>query len=144
MSNETTHVLQGTEPLTVEGDLAAQMVEALDGYVTNAVARAPEERETLWNRDDSSHAAYTKSVEPNRERFKKQIGCLDERLPLQDLDYVGTTRTSAQIMETDSYTVSRVRWQVFDEVYGEGLLLDPIDGGRIAQVVALPDADWTP
>ena len=144
MSSETTHILHGTEPLTVEGDLAAQMVAALDGYVTDAVAGSPEKREALWNRDYGSHAAYTKSVEPNRERFRKQVGCLDERLPLAELNYVATTRTAAQIMETDRYTVSRVRWQVFDEVEGEGLLLDPIDGERIAQVVALPDADWTP
>ena len=145
MSNETTHVLQGTEPLTVDGDLAAQMVAALDGYVTDAVARSPEKRETLWNRDYGSHAAYTNSVEPNRERFRKQIGCLDERLPLAELNYVATTRTSAQIMETDSYTVSRVRWQVFDEVDGEGLLLEPTHKVPIiGQVIALPDADWTP
>ena len=128
----------------MEGDLAAQMVEALDGYVTDAVARSPEKREILWNRDYSTHEAYTQSVEPNRERFRKQIGCLDERLPIEELNYVATTRTSAQIVEWDDYTVSRVRWQVFDGVEGEGLLLEPIDGTWTTQAVAIPDADWTP
>ena len=144
MASETARVLHGTAPLTVEGDLAAQMVEALDGYVTDAVARSPEKREILWNRDYSSHEAYTKSVEPNRERFKKQIGCLDERLPIEALNYVATTSTAAQIVEWDDYTVSRVRWQVFDGVAGEGLLLEPRDGAWTTQVVAIPDADWTP
>ena len=106
---------------------------------------APENRERFWNRDYSSHSAYTESVEPNRERFRKQIGCLDARLPIEDLSYVATTRASAQITEGENYTVSRVRWQVFDEVEGEGLLLDPMHNVPVvAQVVALPDADWTP
>ena len=145
MSNNTAQILHGTNPLTFEGDLAAQMVEVLDGYVTEAIADSVEKRETLWNRDYSSHEAYTESVEPNRERFRKQIGCLDERLPIEALNYVATTRTGAHIAETDTYTVSRVRWQVFDDVEGEGLLLEPRQNNpMLAQVIALPDADWTP
>ncbi len=145
MSNNTAQILHGTNPLTFEGDLAAQMVEVLDGYVTEAIADSVEKRETLWNRDYSSHEAYTESVEPNRERFRKQIGCLDERLPIEALNYVATTRTGAYIAETDTYTVSRVRWQVFDDVEGEGLLLEPRQNNpMLAQVIALPDADWTP
>ncbi len=145
MSNEAAQTLHGTTPLTLQGDLAAQMVEVLDGYVSDAVARASEKRETLWNRDYSSHDAYAESVEPNRERFRKQIGCLDARLPIEELNYIATTRSSAQITEGENYTISRVRWQVFDEVDGEGLLLEPKHNVPIsAQIIALPDADWTP
>ncbi len=145
MSNKTSQALHGTNPLTYEGDLAAQMVEVLDGYVTDAVASSIEKRETLWHRDYNSHDAYAESVEPNRERFRKQIGCIDERLPIEELHYVATTRDTAQIVEDEHYTVSRIRWHVFDEVEGEGLLLEPKHSVPItAQIVALPDADWTP
>ena len=145
MSNNTAQALHGTNPLTIEGDLAAQMVEVLDGYVTDAIADSLEKRGTLWHRDYSSHEAYAESVEPNRERFRKQIGCLDERLPIEVLNYVATTKDATQIAADENYTVSRVRWQVFDEVEGEGLLLEPKHNiPVIAQVVALPDADWTP
>ena len=145
MSNETAQTLHGTTPLTVEGDLAAQMVEVLDGYVSRAVANSVEGREGLWNRDYSSHNAYTESVEPNRARLQKRIGCLDPRLPIEDLAYIATTRTAARLIEDENYTVSRVRWQVFEEVEGEGLLLEPKQNVPItAQIVALPDADWTP
>ena len=122
------------------------MVTVLDGYVTEAVAGSVEKREALWHRDYSSHEAYTESVGPNRERFKKQIGCIDERLPIQELHYIATTNDPAQIVEDEHYTVSRVRWQVFDdEVGGEGLLLEPRHNVPItAQIVALPDADCTP
>ena len=145
MSNETSQALHGTTSLTIEGDLAAQMVEALDGYVSGTVASSVERRSGLWNRDYSSHDAYTESVGPNRARFRKQIGCLDPRLPIEELTYIATTKTSAHIIEDENYTVSRVRWQVFDEVEGEGLLLEPPHNVPItAQIVALPDADWTP
>lgn len=145
MSNKPGQTLQGTNPLTSEGDLAAQMVEDLDNYVTRAVASTVEKREALWHRDYSSRSAYAKSVEPNRERFKKQIGCLDARLPIEELTYVATTKTSAHFTKGENYIVSRVRWSVFDEVEGEGLLLEPMSNVPvIAQIVALPDADWTP
>ena len=145
MPNNTAQALHGTNPLTTERDLAAQMVEVLDGYVTNAVADSLEKRGMLWHRDYSSHEAYAESVEPNRERLKKQIGCLDERLPIEVLNYVATTKDATQIAADENYTVSRVRWQVFEEVEGEGLLLEPMHNiSVIAQVVALPDADWTP
>ena len=145
MPNDTDQALQGTDLLTIEGDLAAQMVEVLDGYVTDAVASSLEKRETLWHRDYSSHSAYAESVEPNRERFRKQIGCIDERLSIEALNYIATTNAPSQIIEEEHYTVSRVRWQVFDEVEGEGLLLEPIPNVPIiAQIVALPDADWSP
>ncbi|RKU06239.1 hypothetical protein C6501_19185 [Candidatus Poribacteria bacterium] len=145
MSKSDAPGLHGTTPLTYEGDLAAQMVEDLDNYVTCAIETAAEKRETLWHRDYSSHTAYTESVELNRQRFRKQIGCYDERLPINSLAYLGMTNATAHIAEGENFTVSRVWWQVFDEVEGEGLLLEPNDNiPVIAQVVAVPDADWTP
>ena len=108
MADETAQTLHGTTPLTFDGDLAAQMVEALDGYVSRAIVGSVESRIGLWNRDYSSHNAYTESVEPNRARLRKRIGCLDSRLPIEELSYSATTKTSAQLTEDESYTVSRV------------------------------------
>lgn len=145
MSKEENQVLEGTEALTLEQDLATQMVEDLDNYVSRAIVSSKENRESLWIRNYSSHAAYTESIQPNRERFIKQIGCIDERLPITSLSYVTTTNSPVVIGQGMNYTVSRVRWQVFDEVEGEGLLLEPVDNqSAMAQVIAIPDADWTP
>ena len=145
MSNETAQTLHGTIPLTLDGDLAAQMVEVLDGYVSRAITDSVEGRTGLWHRDYSSHNAYTESVEPNRASLQKRIGCLDPRLPIEELAYIATTKTAVHLTEDENYTVSRVRWQVFEEVEGEGLLLEPKQNVPItAQIVALPDADWTP
>ena len=135
--------LSGTNPLTIGGDLAAQMVTSLDEFVAQAVTDSVESRQRLWNRNYHSHEAYTASIAPNRERFRKYIGCVDERTPIDALHYIATTAQTAEIAKAKGYTVYAVRWYVFDGVEGEGLLLEP-DGEPVAQVIALPDADRTP
>src|SRR5262249_7426190 len=75
--------------------------------------------------------------------LKKILGVLDERLPVTDLEYVSSTSEPSLVAETDTYRVRAVRWPVLPGVEGEGLLLEP-KGKMAANVVALPDADWTP
>ena len=136
--------LPGTDHLTMEGDLAAKMVASMDEYVAQAVEDSVKSRQqSLWDRDYRSHETYATSVAPNRERFRNYIGCVDERTPIDALHYIATTAQTAEIANTEDYTVSAVRWPVFDGVDGEGLLLEP-EREPVAQIVALPDADWTP
>ncbi|MBI1924684.1 hypothetical protein HYR99_10570, partial [Candidatus Poribacteria bacterium] len=142
-ASAATETLTGTAPLTMEGDLAAKMVEGLSRFVLRSLNNSVETRQKLWQRDYSSHQAYVESVAPNRERFKRYIGCVDERLAVDALHYVATTERPAQVFRTAQYTVSAVRWPVFDGVEGEGLLLEP-NAPAVAQVIAIPDADWTP
>ena len=142
-SSAEANTLPGTDLLTIQSDLAAQMVAGLDSFVAQAVADSVESRQQLWNWDYRSHEAYTASIAPNRERFRQYIGCVDERIPIDALHYIVTTTQRAEIAKTEDYTVYAVRWSVFDGVDGEGLLLEP-NGEPIAQVIALPDADWTP
>ena len=141
-SSAEVDTLPGTDALTMGGDLAAQMVTSLDEFVARAVTDSVESRQQLWNRDYRSHAAYADSIAPNRERFKKYIGCVDERVPIDALHYIATTAQTAEIAKTEGYTVSAVRWHVFDGVDGEGILLEP-ERDPVAQIIALPDADWT-
>src|SRR4029450_9186034 len=91
----------------------------------------------------SSRAAYEQSVQLNRQRFQKYIGAVDPRLPVKALEYVTSTAALPLVAETDRFRVYAVRWPVFHEVHGEGLLLQP-KGELRARVVALPDADQTP
>ncbi|HEY7152609.1 MAG TPA: hypothetical protein VH575_01510 [Gemmataceae bacterium] len=135
--------LPDTKPLAREGDLAAQMVEGIDKYLMRELAASVEKRKQYWKPDFSSAEAYTKSVQPNRERLKKILGVVDARVSPVEMEYVGTVTQPALIAETDAYKVYTVRWPVLPGVDGEGLLLEP-KGKIVAQVVALPDADWTP
>jgi dienelactone hydrolase len=135
--------LPGTQPLEDKDDLAMKMVAGIDKYLMRELAASPEKRKPLWKPDFSSPEAYTKSVEPNRQRLKKILGVVDERKKIDDIEYVGGPKTPSLVAETDSYKVHAIRWPVFEGVDGEGLLLEP-KGKVVAQVVAIPDADWTP
>jgi dienelactone hydrolase len=135
--------LPNTQPLTIEGDLAAGMVEGVDRFLSNETGRALAERQNLWHRDFSSAQAYEKSVETNRQHLRQMIGAVDERLPTKDLELIETTTRLTKIAETDLLSVQAVRWPVFDGVFGEGLRLVP-RGKPVARVVAIPDADQTP
>ena len=129
--------LPDTKPLTREGDLAAQMVEGIDKYLMREIAASVEKRKQYWKPDFSSAEAYSKSVQPNRERLKKILGVVDERVSPVDMEYVGTPKTPALVAETDAYKVYAVRWPVLPGVDGEGLLLEP-KGKVVASVVAIP------
>jgi dienelactone hydrolase len=136
-------VLPGTKPLRAEGDLSAQMRAGIDRLAARETERAVRERGQFWKRDLSSRAAYERSVAPNRERLRRMIGLVDERLPLTDLELVATTRIPALLAETDTFQVFAVRWPVLEGVHGEGLLLQPRSKPK-ARVVVLPDADQAP
>jgi dienelactone hydrolase len=135
--------LPGTKPLTEDGDLAAKMVAGIDKHLMRELDASVKKRQEFWKPEFSSPEAYTKSVEPNRERLRKILGIVDKRLPVTELEYVSSTNHPALVAETDDYKVFAIRWPVFEGVDGEGLLLEPKER-PLANVIALPDADWTP
>ena len=71
--------LPGTKPLEMQGDIAKQMVEGIDRYLTRELAASVEKRKAYWKPDYTSAEAYEKSITPNRERLKKILGVVDTR-----------------------------------------------------------------
>ena len=63
--------MPGTGPLTIEGDLAARMVDGINEYLNRETESAPDRRSGYWKRDYSSRAAYEQSVSGNRERLRR-------------------------------------------------------------------------
>jgi len=118
--------LPGTQPLTATGDLSAQMVAGIDQFLMREIKES-----------------VAKRSKPDRERFRKIIGAVDAREKVAALELIGTTFQPAKVAEHKLFDVLTVRWPVFEEVYGEGLLLQP-KKPPLAGVVAIPDADQTP
>lgn len=135
--------LPGTAPLEVDGDLAAQMVEGIDRFLLRMTADSVGRRSLHWQRDSSSHAAYAKSVEPNRLRLRRIIGAIDERVPFQAPEAVATIsdvqQRSFAVDANGQYTLYLVRWPVLAGVWGEGVLFVPNGSPPLADVVALLD-----
>jgi hypothetical protein len=136
--------LPGTKPLTLTGDLASQLVEGVDRFLLREIENAAKGREKFWKRDLSSPDAYTRSLEPNRQRLSHILGMRDERIPFKAPQLVATVDQPALVGKGANYNVLAVRWPALGEVHGEGLLLVPARGKPTADVVAIPDADVTP
>lgn len=134
--------LPGTEPLSRTGDLSAQMVAGIDKFLTRELEQSVQARAQFWQRNFSSPEAYSRAVESNRARLRAAIGAVDKPATPR-LEIIATPPQGDKLAETDRYTVHAVRWDVFGQVHGEGLLLKPKRAPR-ACVIALPDADQPP
>jgi len=137
-------VLPGTEALILEGDIASHLVDGVDRFLLGEIEKSVERRAQFWNRDISSPAKYHASIELNRRRLAHLLGVRDERVPFDGLELAGTTAQSPLVGQGDGYKVFAVRWPAFADVHGEGLLLVPDGPKKVADLVAIPDADQTP
>src|SRR5262245_45071319 len=134
--------LPGTQPLEDKDDLATKMVDGIHKYLDRELAASPKVRESLWKVDTSSPAAYSKSVSAHRDRLRKLLGVVDQRVP-PHLEYSGGPGEPSLLSEIDGCKVHAVRWAVLPGVDAEGLLIEPKDKA-VANVVAVPHADQTP
>jgi hypothetical protein len=71
--------LPNTHPLTVEGDIASQMIDTIDRFLLKELDKSVERRSAFWKRDFSSEQAYSLSIEPNRAHLAHILGARDER-----------------------------------------------------------------
>ena len=134
--------LPGTQALTWDGDLSERMMDGAHRFVERKIDQSIQARPQYWKRDLSSRSLYEQSVEPNRQRFTTIIGVVDGRVPVT-MERFGDDDNPALVAATDRYRVYQVRWPVLENVWGEGLLLQPSKPTR-GHVIALPDADQTP
>lgn len=134
--------LPGTEPLNWDGDLADRMMVGLHKSIEARIATAIERRDFLWHRDANSPEAYEKSIAPNRQRLRKLIGLVDQRVAAH-LERIAEDDQPAMLLERPNGRVFRVRWTVLDGVTAEGLLIEPLQA-PVAHVIVLPDAGQTP
>lgn len=137
-------VLAGTDVLDWEGDIALRLVEGADRFLLREIDQSVARRAAYWQRDYSSPAAYSASLEPNRQRLAHILGVRDERHDVAALELLATTAQSALVGENSEVQVFAVRWPVLGRMHGEGLLLMPRQTKPVACVVAVPDAAQTP
>ncbi len=133
-----------TKLLTIEGDIASHLVAGVDRFLLRELSASVDRREKYWQRNFTSHAAYAKSVEQNRQRLAHIIGLRDQRVAFDGLTLGSTTAESSLVGQTDRIIVRAVSWPVFGDVTGTGLLLEPRGRDALANVIALPDCNQLP
>lgn len=142
-----------TTPLTIEGDLASQMIDGLDRFLLDQIAAESTARPQRFTMDTSSADAYERSLTAHRQSLIRCLGLRDSRLEFAAPEILAAPGTPAIIAQNASYQVEAIRWPVLGDpspqgqgltsTTGEGLLLTPKSEIR-ACVVVLPDADQTP
>lgn len=134
--------LPGTQSLTDSRDLARVMVDGIHAYLDRELNQSIENRKQYWKADFTSMSMYTQSMYANRERFRKILGVVDERVK-PHLEFVSGPNRPSLVSENKHYKIHTIRWDVLPGIEGEGLLLDP-PRKPVVSVIIIPDADQTP
>ncbi len=145
--------LSDTQPLTIEGDLASQMVDGIDRFLLKEIDKTAATRAHRFAVETSSPEAYEASLTPHREKLAKCLGIRDARMEFDAPEIIVPVGGDSVIARSEKFTVQAIRWPVLSDpspqgaglpsIYGEGLLLTP-KGETVANVIVLPDADQTP
>ncbi len=136
--------LPNTQILTIEEDIASQLVEGVDRFLLDQIDVSVDKRKQHWQRNFASPEAYQKSIEPNRQYLAHILGVRDPRISFDAPELIATTKNAALLAKGAGYDVYIIRWPVFGNVHGEGLLLVPSNGKPVADIIAIPDCNQTP
>jgi len=135
--------LKGTKLLQEKGDLSSIMVKGIDRFLDHELSASVEGRAAFRKADFSTPLSYNRSLLPNRKAFAEIIGIADSLDTVVKMEYISSVFLPAKIAENEYFTAYSVRWHVFSNVYGEGILLQPKLKVK-ARVLAIPDADQDP
>ncbi len=135
--------LSGTAALSLEGDVAAQMIAGIHRYLDFEIDAADEAAANALRSTAADLASAQAQAAAKRKEFAHNIGVVDERKPVPALEFVSSTLDPFRVAASQAYDVHAIRWPVLDGVTGEGLLLRPKQTPS-AHVIALPDADCSP
>jgi dienelactone hydrolase len=136
--------LAGTARLDIAGDIASELVAGVDRFLDRKLLDAAVAREKYWRDASSDGEAWELAVRTNRVRLGEILGVVESRPSSNVFERVATLRQPSLVATSSWVRVEAVRWRAFGHVHGEGLLLEPREGGVVADVVAVPDADVTP
>lgn len=117
-----------TVPLTIEGDLASQMVDGIDRFLLNQIAADAESRAERFTVDTSSVEAYEASLKPHREKLAKCLGIRDARLPFTSPEIIAAVGADYVIASSEKFTVQAIRWPVLSDPSPQGQGLPSIFG----------------
>ncbi|GHU37174.1 hypothetical protein FACS1894105_08790 [Clostridia bacterium] len=133
-----------SKPLTWTDDNIQRNCENIKEFLRNKTAANESLRGKYWRRDFTDAEAYQKSVEVNRERLAYITGVKDKRVAYDAPELSADFDRIAPLAESDTHFVYAVKWRVFEELYGEGLLLEPKSGSTYKTDIYLPHAGVSP
>jgi dienelactone hydrolase len=125
--------LPGTQTLTDSRDLARVMVDGIHAYLDRELKEAPKKRDELWK------AKANEPMAAKRERLKKLLGVVDERLP-RDITVKANWGEGVLITPTDRLTIYNIQWDVTPGLISEGLLIRGKGNEQGPLFIVVPDS----
>src|ERR1017187_5007760 len=101
--------LAGTAPLTMEGDIASNLVVGVNQFLLRKIDESVAGRAQFWHRDFSSAQAYEQSLATNRQRLGYILGVNDQRVSKVELELIATPTRQALRGRGQDYEVYAVR-----------------------------------
>src|SRR4051812_120518 len=94
--------LPNTAPLTLEGDLASQMIDGIDRFLLDQTDKAARRRKTYWESNPSA--------DENRKYLARILGVRDQRPPKVEMELLTTTDRPALVGASAAFEAYAVRW----------------------------------
>ncbi|MFM8174767.1 MAG: dienelactone hydrolase family protein [Pirellulaceae bacterium] len=139
-------VLPQTAPLTMQGDIASELVAGVDRFLLRELDASLEKRKRTWPRPEagsSDLASWKKAIEPLREKLRYRIGLADQPIADPELILQSPLQDSQQKALSSTARMHWVRWPIYPGVDAEGLLWLPTNAPTFL-VVLVPDASQSP
>ena len=136
--------LPGTQPLTMTGDIASQLVAGVDRFLLKQIDESVQKRPQYWKRDFSSVRNYDTSVESNRKRLAHILGVRDRLTQSRTVEHPDDSSYQMVAASGEPFSVRSIRWPAFGDVNGEGLESTMHTRTPMDTIIVIPDADQTP
>ncbi|MEM7014098.1 MAG: hypothetical protein AAF585_21775, partial [Verrucomicrobiota bacterium] len=90
-----------------------------------------------------SAAAESRTDQPDRDHFRAMLGVAEERISPVHMERFGDVDLPNEIGNIDGHLIYQVRWPIFEDLHGEGLLVAPFSEPE-GVFIAFPEIDQTP
>lgn len=101
-------------------DLPNTMMKGVGAFLDQALQESKATRNDFWQRDFTSPEAFNQSIASQRQELQEILGLIDKR-SAPFMSYQESGALEPYTFENEKYTISAVKWRVFDGVFGDFL-----------------------
>jgi dienelactone hydrolase len=148
-SISTSGPLVGTEPLTMQGDIASELIAGVDRFLIRQIEVSAGHREADWLAHGEPSQATDDWLGQKRALLVNQLGMVDPRIgdgAFQIQTRLNSMGQSNPVIASSKFAdAHRVSWPVHPGVDGTGVIVVPSKGSAVRfACVLVPDAGQLP
>ena len=129
--------LPETQLLDWTGDFGKRLMDQSQLLLDGMIAQTPSVRDALWNHKAKSIEQYSEFQETKRKELSHILGIREGRTEFDSPQIRATLAVGPIAMETDTWRMIRVEWDVFADYSAKGMVIEPKSGKVEKVVIAL-------